>query len=85
MGVCETCGNSYDRSFTVTMGAETYTFDCFECAVQRLAPRCSGCDCTIIGHGAEAEGEIYCSTHCAEGAGVTGLRDRLHAVAAPQM
>ena len=82
MGVCDTCGNSYDRTFAVTMGEARYAFDCFECAIQRLAPHCATCDCTVIGHGVEAEGEIYCCAHCAEGAGVAGLQDRVHAVAA---
>lgn len=76
MGICETCGNSYDKTFAVTIGGETHVFDCFECAIYRLAPSCAECDCRVIGHGVEAEGLIYCSAHCAAGAGVDGLRDR---------
>jgi hypothetical protein len=82
MGVCETCGNSYDKTFTITTGAESHVFDCFECAIYRLAPHCAGCDCRVIGHGVEAEGVIYCSAHCATGAGVTSLRDRAESPAA---
>ena len=76
MGTCETCGNSYDKTFTVTIGGEDHVFDCFECAIYRLAPSCAECDCRVIGHGVESEGVIYCSAHCATGAGVGGLRDR---------
>ncbi len=77
MGICETCGNSYDKTFTVTIGSEAHVFDSFECAIYKLAPHCAECDCRVIGHGVEAEGMIYCSAHCASGAGVAGLRDRV--------
>ena len=76
MAVCETCGNSYDKSFAITIGSETHVFDSFECAMYRLAPHCAECDCRVIGHGVEAEGVVYCSAHCATGAGVVGVRDR---------
>jgi hypothetical protein len=66
MAICETCGNDYDRSFDVTLAGETHTFDSFECAIQRLAPRCAHCDCTVIGHGVERGPTIYCCAHCAE-------------------
>lgn len=76
MNKCETCGNEYDKAFTVTLGGETYTFDSFECAIHRLAPTCAHCECRILGHGVEASGNIYCCAHCASHAGETGLRDR---------
>jgi hypothetical protein len=76
MPVCDHCGNDYDKAFTVTMDGSTHTFDSFECAIHTLAPRCAHCDCTIIGHGVEAEDTVYCCVHCAEEAGVEGLRDR---------
>lgn len=38
MARCDQCGNDYDKAFNVTMADETYTFDSFECAVQKLAP-----------------------------------------------
>ena len=75
--VCEQCGNDYDKSFTVTMNGTAHVFDCFECAIQTLAPRCSRCGCRIVGHGAEAVGEMFCGAHCAGEAGVTELRDRV--------
>jgi hypothetical protein len=76
MARCEHCGNDYDKSFDVTMGGRTRTFDSFECAIHALAPRCAHCRCTIIGHGLESDGAYYCCAHCATQAGVTGLRDR---------
>ena len=65
MPKCDTCGNDYDQAFQVIMGGNTHYFDCFQCAIQMLAPACADCGCTIIGHGTEAGGEIYCCHHCA--------------------
>ena len=81
MSLCVTCGNSYDKAFTVRIGGEDYVFDCFECAIQRLAPHCAQCDCAVIGHGVEADGVVYCSAHCASRAGAGGLRDRADSAA----
>ena len=77
MGKCAHCGNDYDKSFDVLMGGERYTFDSFECAIHRLAPRCAHCECRIIGHGVEKDGTFYCCVHCAEQSGVHQLRDRV--------
>jgi len=76
MGVCEHCGNDYDKSFQIVMADGTHTFDSFECAIHTLAPRCAHCECRIIGHGLEKSGTFYCCAHCAEQSGVGGLRDR---------
>ncbi len=76
MEKCHTCGNTYDKAFQITASGETYTFDSFECAIQALAPVCSHCQCRIIGHGVEAQGQIFCCAHCAKHAGVSELRDR---------
>ena len=51
MASCEVCGNEYYLSFDVIMNDERFTFDSFECAIQRLAPHCEHCGCRIIGHG----------------------------------
>lgn len=77
MGKCATCGNDYDKSFELTKNGRTFTFDSFECAIHALAPSCEHCGCRIVGHGLEADGVYYCCDHCAEGAGVKGLRDRV--------
>ena len=76
MSRCETCGNDYDKAFTVTMGGKSHTFDSFECAVSALAPTCKSCGVRIMGHGVEAEGTVYCCAHCAESDGQKAFRDR---------
>ncbi len=76
MAKCEVCGNEYDKAFTVIMGAESHVFDSFECAIHALAPVCDHCQCRIIGHGMEADGEFYCCASCASLAGKTEMRDR---------
>ena len=77
MAVCELCGNDYDKAFEVVLADEAHTFDSFECAIHVLAPRCSHCGCSIIGHGVEADGRIFCCAHCAKHEGVSGLQDRV--------
>jgi hypothetical protein len=76
MAKCDVCGNDYDKSFTVSALGRTGTFDCFECAIHALAPVCSHCGCTVIGHGAEAGGQVFCCAHCAKQSGVIGVADR---------
>lgn len=65
MGICDMCGNEYDKTFTVARGSTVGTFDSFECAVHLIAPACSHCGCHILGHGVEVDGAIYCCAHCA--------------------
>ncbi|MGH2698998.1 MAG: hypothetical protein ACRDJL_07355 [Actinomycetota bacterium] len=78
MAQCETCGNDYDGAFSVSMPGEsgTHTFDSFECAIHALAPRCAHCGCTVIGHGVQGEGNIYCCAHCAHESGLEPVADR---------
>ena len=76
MGRCEKCGNEYDKTFEVIINSQRHVFDCFECAIQALAPRCRHCGCRIIGHGVEADDTFYCCAHCAERTGVTSVKDR---------
>ena len=66
MAVCEVCGNDYYLSFEVVTAGNRHVFDCFECAVHKLAPVCAHCGCKIIGHGIEAKENFYCCAHCAE-------------------
>ena len=46
-----------------------HTFDCFECAIEALAPRCARCTTKIIGHGIEAGDSFFCCAHCARESG----------------
>jgi hypothetical protein len=73
---CDVCGNEYDKTFQVVRDGEAGTFDSFECAIQALAPTCDHCGCRVIGHGVEADGRMFCSAHCAQEVGVSGVADR---------
>jgi len=77
MGVCEVCGNDYDKAMEVLVGGQRHVFDSFECAINALAPRCAHCQCTIIGHGVEHDSDFYCCAHCAHEAGVEEAVDRV--------
>ncbi|MCP1727645.1 hypothetical protein J2T60_001645 [Natronospira proteinivora] len=77
MSECEVCGNSYEHAFQVRMNGQDHTFDCFECAVHKLAPSCSRCGCRIMGHGVQQNQTIYCGAHCARQAGAAGLADHV--------
>jgi hypothetical protein len=81
MAECEVCGNDYYLSFEVIAAGRKHTFDSFECAIHALAPTCENCGIHIVGHGLEKDGTFFCCEHCAESAGVTGLRDRIGAAA----
>jgi hypothetical protein len=77
MARCEVCSNDYDKAFRVVLdGGSTHVFDCFECAIHRLAPICASCGVRIVGHGMEADGTYFCCAHCAEGAGMKQFADR---------
>ena len=77
MARCEVCGNNYDKPLSVTVaGGAPHTFDSLECAIHALAPSCGHCGCRIIGHGAEAEGKMFCCAHCARQSGEKEIRDR---------
>jgi len=77
MAICEVCGNEYDKAFTIeTADAKTHVFDSFECAIHALAPACAHCGCSVLGHGIESDGMIYCCAHCAEASGVAEVKDR---------
>lgn len=62
---CATCGNTYDEPIVVEVRGERLLFDCFECAIHRLAPTCSACGCRVIGHGVQVDDTIYCCASCA--------------------
>jgi hypothetical protein len=73
MAKCENWGNEYDKSFEIIVGGKRHTFDSFECAIHKLAPKCTLCGCRILGHGIEQEGQIFCCAHCAREYGATEL------------
>jgi hypothetical protein len=76
MPKCEVCGNDYDKAFEVHARGSTHVFDSFECAIHKLAPACAHCGCRIIGHGIEADRQMYCCANCARESGVKNVADR---------
>ncbi|WP_449065985.1 hypothetical protein [Planomonospora algeriensis] len=76
MAQCEVCGNDYDMSFEVHAQGAVHTFDCFECAIQMMAPICEHCGVRIVGHGVEADRRWYCCAHCARSEGEGTIVDR---------
>ncbi|MBA2406293.1 MAG: hypothetical protein H0V66_16065 [Bdellovibrionales bacterium] len=75
MEKCEQCGNAYNKIFHVKMKDHEFAFDSFECAIERLAPRCHNCGTRIVGHGVESRTEVFCCAHCARAEGITDLKD----------
>ncbi len=73
MGLCTVCGNQSTRTFDIMYEGGILTFDSFQCAIHRLAPMCSHCDCLILGHIVESEAAIYCSALCAQNALAKGI------------
>lgn len=66
MAICDQCGNEYEPALQVTQGEKNYIFDSFQCAVEKMAPRCPNCETRVIGHGTTAAGQVFCCTPCAE-------------------
>ncbi len=76
MATCEVCGNDYWMTFEVrTSSGAVHTFDSFECAAHRMAPRCEHCSCQILGHGVEVSGKFFCCAHCARQSGIPSARE----------
>jgi hypothetical protein len=73
---CEVCGNHYDKPIRIHYRGLEHQYDCFECAIHDLAPKCVACGLRVIGHGVENGLGIYCSAHCARVFGEVGLKDR---------
>lgn len=66
---CDVCGNVYAHTFRVICAdGREGVFDCMECAIERIAPRCPHCDCRVIGKGIASADVIFCSEHCARAA-----------------
>lgn len=62
---CEVCGNNDKECFEVYLGRERHVFDSFECAMNAMLPKCSQCNCQIIGQGVQLGEVIFCSYECA--------------------
>ena len=82
MAVCVVCKNDYWLAFEIrTVSGDSYTFDSFECAMEKLAPRCEYCTVRIVGHGVEVSGKFFCCANCARRDGGLGeqIRDAVGA------
>lgn len=79
MAKCEVCGNEYDQLIEIkTSGdSQVHHFDCFECAIHQLAPKCSECGVRVLGHGVEIADELFCGAHCARARGYTHAVDHV--------
>jgi hypothetical protein len=76
MATCDVCGNEYDLAFTVrTHDGREYAFDSLECAAMKVAPQCAHCGCRVLGHGIQANSQVYCCASCARKAGVPEVKD----------
>ncbi len=64
MSTCNVCANECAIAYEIYHNEQSYTFDCFECAIYKLAPACKCCGCIVIGHGIELNKQFYCSAHC---------------------
>jgi hypothetical protein len=53
----------------ITQQGRRHVFDSFECAIHKMAPKCSHCGCSVIGHGVEREGQTFCCDACSRKAG----------------
>jgi hypothetical protein len=74
MGRCTVCGHETDQSFTVTTTeGRNFIFDSFECAIDRLAPRCACCGIRIIGHATVSDGSLFCGVHCSQLLGINSF------------
>lgn len=74
---CAVCGNEYDKLIEIKQNGDSGFYDCFECAIHAMAPKCEGCGLRVIGHGVEVDNTIFCSAHCARKLGKMGLSDRI--------
>ena len=77
MSNCEVCGNDYDSLFEIKLSNDksSHWFDCFECAVHKLAPHCAQCGVRILGHGVQADNKLFCCAHCARLQGFRNIVD----------
>ncbi len=77
MARCEVCGNDYGMSFEVHAQGAVHVFDCFACAIHRMAPICEHRRVQIIGQGVEADGHWYCERALRPGRGRAGIVDKV--------
>ena len=84
MARCEVCGNDYGMTFEVHAQGAVHVFDCFSCAIHRMAPICEHCrvphapspaDLSALGVEAPPGATLWRGKGCAE-CRSTGYRGR---------
>jgi hypothetical protein len=83
MAQCEVCGHEDDKTFQLIYQGQSHTFDCFECAILAVAPKCKHCGCRIIGHAVEGDGQYFYCAHCASQEAHPDPSDRERDIPAP--
>lgn len=64
---CKKCGQLAQVPVIVQIGQRPqYTFDCLECAIETLGPRCTECGQVYLGRPVEIGGQRFCSAACAQ-------------------
>lgn len=67
MKVCRKCHLPARLPLTVQLDqGPKYTFDCFDCAIETLAPRCPECGRVYLGRPVTYAKQQFCSTACAQ-------------------
>jgi hypothetical protein len=67
MRSCKKCGHAASTPVLVGIGdGPEYTFDCFECAIDTLAPRCPECGSVYLDRAVTFGGAQFCSKACAQ-------------------
>lgn len=77
---CEVCGNNYDDPIEIKKNGKSHWYDCFECAIYSLAPKCEHCGVKILGHGIQMTKKMFCCAHCARAEGYDGAVDHVSAI-----
>lgn len=75
MARCDVCGNDYSTPITVSQNGKTGVFDCFECAVHAMAPRCANCGVRVLGRGVETGSAIFCCPNCAKSPSLSNVSE----------
>ena len=66
-----------NKAFEIVVGGERHTFDSFEWQSTRWRLFARTAIAGLVGHGVEANGQIFCCVHGARAFGTTQLKDRV--------
>ena len=67
MRSCRKCGQPAQVPVSIRTGdGPSYTFDCFDCAIEMVAPRCPECRRAYLGRPVTSGEHRFCSTACSQ-------------------